>query len=106
MLRLAELRKEKGLTQRQLAEAFGVSAGNICDYEKGRIEPNINKLVDFADYFEVTLDYLVGRSSDAGEIKINVNLTPLEEAVVQKLRTFDSVKQHRVLGYADALAEK
>ena len=50
-----------GLTQAELAKKMHLKQYNISDYEIGRIEPNIAKLVHFADIFNVSLDTLVGR---------------------------------------------
>lgn len=61
MLRLYELRQQEGITQKRLAEELGMSAGNLCDWEKGRTEPDVEKLIRLADYFDVSLDYLTGR---------------------------------------------
>ena len=55
------LRKKAGLTQAELAKKMHLKQYNISDYEIGRIEPNIAKLVHFADIFNVSLDTLVGR---------------------------------------------
>ena len=55
------LRRKAGLTQAELAKKMHLKQYNISDYEIGRIEPNIAKLVDFADIFNVSLDTLVGR---------------------------------------------
>ena len=55
------LRRKAGLTQAELAKKMHLKQYNISDYEIGRIEPNIAKLVHFADIFNVSLDTLVGR---------------------------------------------
>ena len=55
------LRRKAGLTQAELAKKMHLKQYNISDYEIGRIEPNIAKLVHFADVFNVSLDTLVGR---------------------------------------------
>ena len=54
------LRRKAGLTQAELAKKMHLKQYNISDYEIGRIEPNIAKLVHFADIFNVSLDTLVG----------------------------------------------
>ena len=64
MKRLAELRKEKGLTQDDLAKMIDSSKRNISNYEVGRSFPNINLLKEMATYFNVTIDYLVGYSDE------------------------------------------
>lgn len=58
---LSDLRKNKGLTQKELARIFNVSEGTIAHYEQGITIPNVEILSKFADYFEVTVDYLLGR---------------------------------------------
>lgn len=61
MIRLYELRTESGITQKKLAEDLHMSAGNLCDWEKGRTEPDIDKIIRLADYFDVSVDDLLGR---------------------------------------------
>ena len=61
--RLVELRKAKGLTQRQVWEGVGLSPLGYQRYEYGKREPAYQKLLSLADYFNVSLDYLVGRSN-------------------------------------------
>lgn len=59
--RLKELRKEKQLTQQELAEILGVKRNTYSDWENGKSEPNYKKLVKIADFFGVSLDWLFGR---------------------------------------------
>ncbi len=60
--RMRGLRKEQGLTQDQLADALGITKSTIAKYESGRLYPSLNILMGAADYFDVSLDYLAGRS--------------------------------------------
>jgi len=62
--RLQELRKSKGLTQRECAEKFNMTANSYQRYEYGTRKPEIEKLMLVADYYDVSLDYLVGRSDN------------------------------------------
>lgn len=48
-------------TQRQVAKALGVTPQAISFYERGLREPSIDELIKMADFFEVSIDYLVGR---------------------------------------------
>ena len=64
--RIKELRLEKNLTQTQLGEIIGVKHFSIYSYEKGRACPEMKGLVALADYFDVSMDYLAGRT-DKGE---------------------------------------
>lgn len=61
--RLKSLRKEKKLTQAKLANILGVSQQSIAFYENDKREPEIKILKKIADYFDVSVDYLLGRSN-------------------------------------------
>ena len=62
--RLRDLRTEKGVTQKQFGELLNVKNFSIYTYEKGRSEPNIDGLIALADFFEVSVDYLVGHTDN------------------------------------------
>ena len=59
--RLLELRKEKGISQAALAKELQISYAVICYWETDRSEPTAPNLVKIADYFDVPVDYLLGR---------------------------------------------
>ncbi|MDF8366200.1 helix-turn-helix transcriptional regulator [Weissella paramesenteroides] len=59
-MRLKALRKDKNLTLVQLGNATGILPSNISRYENGLREPGISMLVKLADYFDVSVDYLIG----------------------------------------------
>lgn len=61
---LKRCRKFRKITQKQAAIAAGVSESMYQFYEYGRNEPTASVLIALADYFDVSLDYLVGRSED------------------------------------------
>lgn len=63
-LRLMELRKAKNLSQKQLALELNLSETGIQNYENGRRKPAYDILIALADYFNVSLDYLVGRTDN------------------------------------------
>lgn len=60
--RLRQLREERGVSQAAVSKVLGVSRYAIYAYEKGKSAPTLDGLVALADYFDVTLDYLLGRS--------------------------------------------
>lgn len=60
---LKELRSEKNVSQKVVAELLGVSDRNIRFYESGEHRPDFDGLLLLADYFNVSIDYLVGRST-------------------------------------------
>lgn len=61
---LRAIRKKHNSTQKQVATAIGVSERNYQDWEYGNTKPTFDALISLADYFDVSLDYLVGRSED------------------------------------------
>ena len=61
---LRTIRKSRGITQKQLAQAVGASERGIQSYEIGERKPAFDQLLALADFFDVSLDYLVGRSDD------------------------------------------
>ena len=62
--RLKELRTAKGASQIAIATVLGITDRGYRKYEAGSSEPTLSILVSLADYFDVSLDYLVGRSDD------------------------------------------
>ncbi len=60
--RLKLLRKERGLKQREMAEQFGLALSSYQCYEYALRFPDFHGLIAIADFFDVSLDYLVGRS--------------------------------------------
>ena len=61
---LRTIRKSHKSTQKQVATAIGVAERNYQDWEYGNIKPGFDALIALADYFGVSLDYLVGRTDN------------------------------------------
>lgn len=73
--KLFQLRMERGVYQRQLAEYLGVSVGTISNYENSVHYPDLSTLCRFAEFFEVSTDYLLDLTSNAMPIDgLNVSL--------------------------------
>ncbi len=62
--RLTNIRRSKGFTQKQVADGIGISEVGLQNYENGRRKPAFDVLISLADFYDVSLDYLVGRSDD------------------------------------------
>ena len=61
--RLVSLQKERNVLKKDIADAIGVSVMGCYRYEKGDRQPTADTLIKLADFFNVSLDYLVGRSN-------------------------------------------
>lgn len=58
--RLKELREDKNLTQKQIAEKLNINSVTYLHYEKSQREPPLSLLCDMAKFYGVTVDYLLG----------------------------------------------
>ena len=63
-MRLKELRKKKGISQLRLSIDLNTTQNTISRYETGEREPGIDELIKIADYFNVSVDYLIGRTEN------------------------------------------
>lgn len=73
------LRKERGITQKQAAEDLEVSQALLSHYEKGIRECGLSFVVRAADYYNVSCDYLLGRSADRSGLTLTVEEIPNPE---------------------------
>ncbi len=62
--RIKELRLESGMTQTEVGDIIGVKRYAVYTYERGLNYPEVRCLIMLADYFKVSLDYLVGRTDN------------------------------------------
>lgn len=72
--RIKELRKEKRITQQEFADVFFLNKSSISRYEHGTQMPEADMLTKMADYFDVTLDYLLGRTNNKREPELKIAL--------------------------------
>lgn len=63
-MRLKEIRKSKGISQLKLALEMNTNQNTISRYETGEREPSISELIKIADYFNVSIDYLLERTDN------------------------------------------
>lgn len=63
-MRLKELRKQRNITQLKLAMDLNMNQNTISRYENGEREAGYSELIKIADYFNVSIDYLLGRSDN------------------------------------------
>ena len=75
---LFDLMKVRG-TAKQLSEATGISSGNISDWKNGRSMPSAIKLDAIANYYGVSVDYLLGRSTPALSHEHSVLMTKFDK---------------------------
>ncbi len=85
---LKALREEAAVSQKQLADAIGVSQQSINKYENHNIEPDIETMIRIANYFNTSVDYLIGHTSVRHKIEqvTAYELNAEESSVVDAFR--------------------
>lgn len=112
MLRLRSLREEAGKTQAQLAAIFKISRQVYANYENEINQPSLHMLIAMANYFQCSLDYLLGRSDDFGNVTVvpeyseKENFSAEERTLLKDFRTLNSHKKQILLDFACFLKEK
>lgn len=108
--RLKRLRMEKGITQKELADRLHISRSTIAGYESLGKEPDGEKLCALADFFGVSVDYLLG-VTDSRELTSPTPTPPaaaqrpVEAAIAGELGSLSDRQLDRLLGYIQALKE-
>ena len=102
MIVIKKLRTERNLAQKDLAEKLNVEAYTVSDWEQGRCEPSIDMLIKIADYFGVTIDYLVNHKVDSYDYT-KFSLAQLE--LINYIKNLNDKEVTRILGYIDAIAD-
>lgn len=95
--RVAKVRKQKGLTQHDLAEAMGCTQGLISQYEAGQSNLSLSILIDICDVLGCSIDYLLGR-----EVMYD---TSLRGRILKALEGLPESKQRMIVTMVEAAAE-
>lgn len=90
--RLRQLRKDRGVNQQELAEAIGITKSAIAMYEQGRREPGFEIQEKLADYFNVDIDFLLGRSDRTTVVIPALNGNPKRRYLMDKIAKADDKK--------------
>lgn len=100
--RLRTLRKEKNLTMKDLGKKFSVAESTISGYEIGNRKPDMQMLQQIADFFDVSTDYLLGRTDERTQENISTafydyeNITDEEKEYLDlQLEIFRKMKEER-----------
>ena len=106
MYRIKQLREDKKLSQRALAQKIGVSAKAVNFWESGRVDPSAHSISLLADAFGCTCDYLLGREDDFGNVNVMKELTETERSWLELLHRLSDRRQSQALDYIRYLIEK
>ena len=96
-MKIKELREKKGISQKELADYLNITQVQISKYELGKNEPDLNTTKKIAEYFNVTIDYLLGTSEENIILITKNDLETLKDSadkinkIVEKLTNNSSV---------------
>ena len=104
---LKKLRIEKGLTQKTMCEMLSVSHNCYASYEQGRTEPNVQTLIKLAEIFEVSVDYLIGKTDDVGFMPAQTSseFSSAERELIKKVRSLSPFDRELVVAQINRLAK-
>lgn len=83
--RIKELRKNRDLTQQQLAKLLGISASSVGMYEQDRRKPDNETLLKLCNVFDTSADYILGKAGTAARVGKNVDVADVFDEFTEKL---------------------
>lgn len=106
-LRLKELRENVGLSQKAFADRLNISQSTVGMWESGKREPNYNTTERIADYFDVSVDYLLGRTDDKNQNpgETNIKFDEFSYAMYNESRELSEDDKQRLLTFARMLKD-
>lgn len=101
---LRRLREELGISQQVLANAIGVSQQSINKYENHKIEPDIDTLIRIADFFETSVDFVVGHTDIRRRVEpvCSYELNIREQNLVDLYRRLTPAQREAILGVMES----
>lgn len=103
MLELKKLRLENGLKRSEFARLIGIHQNTIANYENGVCEAPYDILIKFADFFDISIDELLGREKLEINKSNNALLTKQEKTILSKYRSLSDNNRTRLEDYLDIL---
>ena len=103
---LLKLRKEKGVTQKDLAEYLQISRQAYANYEAGNRSPDYETLIKISEYFEVSVDYLLGKDPEPQKEKpVDDGLSPNRRKLMEWARSVPEEKADQVYSAIQSILE-
>ena len=100
MFRLKELRLENGIKRSKMSKDLGINAGTLANYENELRQAPYDYLIMFADYFDVSLDYLLGRDGNTTSPLGMGALNTHEKTLISDYRECSGTGKRRIEEYA------
>ena len=101
-MKIKDYRIKMGISQLELAQKLGVPPSTLFNYETGRAEPKISMLIKIADFYNVTIDELIGRETDTINLKF---LNESESYLIKKILKMNQLELDKTKAYVMGLTE-
>ncbi len=102
-MKIKELRQKINLSQNEMARRLGMPQTTLFNYEAGKNEPSIETLIKLADFFNVSIDELVGRESETINLKF---LSDNEAYLIKKILKMNQLELAKTRAYVTGLTEE
>lgn len=99
MNRIKELRLQRGIMQKDLSEFLNVAQNTVSYWEKGTYQPDNEMLARIADFFGVTIDYLVGRTSSPELSVLDSELSEVDFALYGEVKDLTDEEKEKILEF-------
>ena len=110
IIRLKELRANKKISQKDLGTIVNATQSVVANWENNRSLPSIYDLIELADFYQVSIDYLLGREDEFGHVNIVISpdmaLTKDEHNLLVQYKNLSDIDKKRLLQIADTFVEK
>lgn len=101
MIRLSELRAEKGLSQREIAKVMNISQGTYNNWENEKTQPCIEQLIALSTFFGVSVDYLVGNTDEYGTIKAADSISTEQRVLLTRFGALSQPAKDALLAFLE-----
>ena len=106
--RIKELRLEKNLKQKDVAKHLNIATNTLSQFENNKGRPSLEVLSAMADFFEVSIDYLIGREDDFGNIVVpgqsTDQLTAKEKRLLKAFGSLPDIEKNKLIEDAEFYA--
>lgn len=104
---LKKLRKERNISQQDVADYLHITRAAYTNIENGKRETDFNGLSKLAEYFGVTADYLLGRTDEPAQKNAPPpSRSAMEDEIIERLEILSPAEQQEALGYLDFLVHR
>ena len=100
--RVRDLMEDRGIKAKQLTAELGISNSSFTDWRKGKGSPSLDAVTKFAEYFGVSIDYLVYGDEKKTPIRLDFS-NPRDQEFLDKLHSLTPELQEKVMAYMDGM---